>query len=320
MQRARGRAEGTHATVGGCYAALDVGSNTIRGMAAQLAADGTLIVTHQAGHMTALGRGLAATGRLDRRAIAATARFVADFLRRAGPLAAVYCAGTAAAREAQNGEALRAALERSAGVVLEVISGEQEARLSYLGAVAVRSLPPGVRPLVADLGGRSLELATLRGGRLRLVSLPLGARALTEAYLTAEQPSRGAITAARRTARTVLGAAQDLLAAAQVVVVTGGTAFSAALLAGDRWELSGAAVQRLRRRLCDMTARERRTALAFEPERAEVICGGLIALEVLAESAPGWLLISPGGLREGLLLERTGAARLVFPPGLGRLD
>lgn len=306
---------------GGCYAALDVGSNTVRALAARMEGQGTLTVTHQAGRMTALGRGVAATGRLERGAITATARFVADFLRRASPLEAVFCVGTAAAREAQNVEALREALQRRAGVTLEVISGEEEARLAYQGAVALRDLPPGVRPLVADLGGKSLELARPRGSRLQLVSLPLGARSLTETYLRAEQPARRAIAAARQAARAALAAAQDWLASAQVLVATGGTAFAAVQLAGGRWELSATALRRLRRRLARMTMAERRVALSFDPARAEVICGGLIVLEILAEEAQSHrLLISPGGLREGLLLERTGSTRLVFPEGPDRLD
>jgi exopolyphosphatase/guanosine-5'-triphosphate,3'-diphosphate pyrophosphatase len=150
------------------------------------------------------------------------------------------------------------------------------------------------------------------------VSLPIGARALTEACLRSEPPSRGEITAARQAARAALNAGEDLLREADLIVATGGTAFSAALLAGNRWDLSASALCRLRRRLCRLSLADRRRVLAFEPDRAEVICGGLIALEVLAEQASGRrLLVSPGGLREGLLLDRTGAKTVVFPEGPG---
>jgi exopolyphosphatase/guanosine-5'-triphosphate,3'-diphosphate pyrophosphatase len=160
-------------------------------------------------------------------------------------------------------------------------------------------------------------LAVRRRGRLRVVSLPLGARALTEAYLRGEIPSRAEVTAARRAARGALAPGASLLGQAGLVVGTGGTAFAAALAAGS-WTLSAAALQRLRRRLCQLTRAERRAALAFDPDRAEVICGGLIALEVLAEHAPARrLAISAGGLREGLLLDRTGAQRVIFPEGVG---
>jgi exopolyphosphatase/guanosine-5'-triphosphate,3'-diphosphate pyrophosphatase len=298
------------------YASFDVGSNTVRALTATLQADGALLVTAQAGRMTALGRGMSATGKLEKKAIAATAKLVAAFLREAGPVDGVFCAATAAAREAVNTEDLRTALRR-AGVELEVISGEEEARLSYLGAVALAEVPPDAAPLVADLGGRSMELALRQRGRLRVVSLPLGGRALTEAYLPSEMPSRAEVAAARRAARVALAEGAALLGQAGLVVATGGTAFAAALAAG-RWTLSATALQRLRRRLCRLTLAERRKALPFDPDRAEVICGGLLALEVLAERAPGRrLAISPGGLREGLLLERTGARRVVFPEGVG---
>jgi exopolyphosphatase/guanosine-5'-triphosphate,3'-diphosphate pyrophosphatase len=303
-------------TPGARYVAFDVGSNTVRALAATLQADGTLLVTAQAGQMTALGRGVSATGQLEKKAIAATATMAAHFLRQAAPVDAVFCAGTAAAREAANTADLRAAL-REMGVELEVISGEEEARLSYRGAVALAQVTPGQTPLVADLGGKSMELALRQRGRLRVVSLPLGARALTEAYLPSECPSPPQVAAARRAAREALAAGAPLLAEAGLVVATGGTAFAAALATG-RWTLTAAALQRLRRRLCQLTLPQRRQALAFDPDRAEVICGGLLALEILAARAPARrLTLSPGGLREGLLLERTGAQRVVFPEGVG---
>jgi exopolyphosphatase/guanosine-5'-triphosphate,3'-diphosphate pyrophosphatase len=276
-----------------------------------------LLVTGQAGKMTALGRGVAATGQLEKQAITATAQLVAAFLRQAGPVAGVFCVGTAAAREARNTEDLWVALHQ-AGVELEVISGEEEARLSYRGAVALVEVPRGEQPLVADLGGKSLELALRRHGRLRVVSVPLGARALTEAYLRSQRPGRGEIAAARRAARQALAPGGPLLDEADLVVATGGTAFTAALVAG-RWTLSAAALQSLRRRLGRLPLPARRAALSFDPDRAEVICGGLVALEILAEHAPGCrLAISAGGVREGLLLERTGARRVLFPEGVGR--
>ncbi len=266
--------------------------------------------------MTALGRGLSATRRLQKDTIADTAEFVRDFLAQAGPFQEVFCAGTAATREAQTTGALAAALRRQ-GAKLQVLTGEEEARLSYLGALAVLELPTAVRPLVADLGGRSIELALRRGNRLLGLSLPLGARALTEACLLQEIPSRSEIAAARRDAHAALAAANRLLEQAGLVVATGGTAFAAALLTGPCWRLSADALQRLRRRLCRLPLPERREAMSFDPERAEIICGGLIALEVLAERAPGRrLTLSPGGLREGLLLDRTGARRVAFAEGM----
>jgi exopolyphosphatase/guanosine-5'-triphosphate,3'-diphosphate pyrophosphatase len=297
----------------GLYAAFDVGSNTVRALAATLEGDGTLRVVHQAGSMTALGRGVSETRRLPAAAIAATARFAKRWLDRVGACRAVYAVATAAAREATNAEALCAALTR-VGVPLEIVSGKEEARLSHRGALALADLPADVQPLIADLGGRSLELALSRRRRLELVSLPLGARALTEAYLPNEHPARAQIAAAREEIRSALRAGEALLAEADAVVATGGTAFAAALLAGSRWRLSAWALQRLRRRLCALPLPQRRAALAFDPDRAEVICAGLLALEVLAEQSPQRrLVISPGGLREGLLLERTGARRIVFP-------
>ncbi len=296
----------------GRFAAIDVGSNTVRALAAELVSDGRLQVFADAFKMTALGRGLSQGGGMPSEAIAETADFVAGFLESCGRLDEVYCVGTAAAREAGNTAQLHEALEMRAGLELTVLSGAEEARLTFLGAISSVGNIRGQVPLVADVGGRSTELAVGAGEEVRVASVILGARGITEEYLHSDPPGRGELMAARRAVNAALSEHDDLLAAADVYVAAGGTACSAGLLAGNIWDLSLRRLQQMRRELCIMPLRERRRALAFDPPRAEVICGGLVILELIAAASPARRMhISIGGIREGILLANTGARKIL---------
>lgn len=284
---------------------FDIGSNTIRAMAAVIGPDGSLDVFGDEFRTTALGRGIAQTRMMPEDAITETVDFAAAFLQRYGPLDQTFAVGTAACRDATNAPQLQEALRVRCGVDLEVLSGEEEARLTYIGAASALGNAGAEGLLVADIGGRSTELAVEREGNITGISLPLGARALTETYLQDDPPSPAHISAARAHATEVLLASADITSSARVFIAAGGTACSAALLAGGARELGLREVAGLRRELCAMPLAERRERLHFDPPRAEVICGGLIALELYTTRAPERRIhISMGGIREGVLIER----------------
>jgi exopolyphosphatase / guanosine-5'-triphosphate,3'-diphosphate pyrophosphatase len=292
-------------------AAIDVGSNTVRALVVEMLPDGRMVRLADRFEMTALGRGLVPGGDMDDEAIRQTAEFVAGFLQQVGEVDDVYCVGTAAMRDAANTPDLQRALRETAGVELVVLSGVEEARLTFIGAVAEVGRTSGQAPLVADVGGRSTELAVLRDGRLDALSVALGARSVTETHLRSDPPTDEELAAARDEAERALDAHAELLRAADVFVAAGGTACSAALLAGEQSELSHTYLRQIQGRICRMPLEHRREALAFDPLRAEVICGGLVVLERLAARVPNRrVIMTAGGIREGLLLTNTGAARL----------
>ncbi len=281
---------------------FDIGSNTIRAMAALIGPDGSLDVFGDEFRTTALGRGIAETRMMPPEAITETVEFAAAFLDRYGPLEQTFAVGTAACRDAANTAQLREALRARCAVDLEVVSGEEEARLTYIGAASTLGNVDAEGLLVADIGGRSMEVATELNGTVTGISIPLGARALTETYLQDDPPSPAHVSAARAHATEVLLTCADVISSARIFVAAGGTACSAALLAGDTWELSLREVAALRRELCAMPLAQRRERLAFDPPRADVICGGLIALELYTTRAPDRRIrISSGGIREGVL-------------------
>ena len=303
-----------HVTGARRLVAIDVGSNTVRALAADVMPDGQMMRLTDRFQMTALGRGLETGGDMDTVAIRQTAEFVARFLCEVGPVDGVYCVGTAAARDAGNTEELQRALHDMAGVELAVVTGAEEARLTFMGAIASIDSSAAVAPLVADVGGRSTELAALRGGQVEVCSVALGARSLTENCLHCDPSSEEEMAAARYVVDGALAAYAEIMDGADLFIAAGGTACSAALLAGGQWELSHSRLMHMQKRLCRMTLDDRRAALAFDHPRAEVICGGLILLERLAARAPDrCVIITTGGIREGLLLSGSGVQK--FVPG-----
>lgn len=293
-------------------AVFDLGSNTARGLLARLLPNGTAQVLAHAQRMTALGRGLCDTGRLDPDGLGATVSFVCSTLAQWGRPQRVLAVATAAAREAANARELVDALRQRAGVSLEVIAGEDEAQLSYIGALAADPELAAHHPVVVDVGGRSTEVVAREGSAYRAVSCPLGARSVTEQKLGSDPPTRCEMIGARVTAAKALWRARHLLGSRGAIVAVGGTAQAVSLLCQGRRAVSHDEIAALQTRLCSVRLRERRAMMPFDPERAEIICGGIAIFEHIAYSAPGRVLhLSDGGVREGLLLERTGATRLV---------
>ena len=161
-------------------AVIDIGSNSVRLVVYQAMAR-SLVTLFNEKSLCGLGREVQSTGLLAEdaveKALSALKRFRA--LIRVMKVGEVHAIATAACRDASNGPDFIARAERICGTSIQVLSGEREARLSALGVVAGVHQPDGV---VGDLGGGSLELIDVRGGRLgKGVTLPLGTLALQDA-------------------------------------------------------------------------------------------------------------------------------------------
>ena len=227
------------------------------------------------------------------------------------PTCPVVAFATAALRESEGGPAFCAQVERRHGVAVELLSGEGEARLSYLGARS-HVAPPG-RLAVADLGGFSLELASGSGSECDLVfSLPVGVLILRDVYL---HPERALDRAAReRVAATVRFGAADAARAIwdrrpEMLALTSGTARALGALADELGlrrpgadELGVSALARL----ADVLAQFRPVelpALGIEESRSDAIAVGAVVFHTVMELL-GFdsAVISPRGRREGAAL------------------
>ena len=300
------------------YAAIDIGTNTLRLLVAETVGPDDYTVLHEEQQITRLGEGLRSTGLLQdaprRRSLTVLRRF-ADLTRslKAGEIATV---ATSAVREARNGQEFVAEVWREAGLALRVIDGEEEARLTLLGVR--HGLRLGSRRVLAiDIGGGSTEFVLARGEVIEgIVSTGLGVVKLTEQYLVSDPPT----VDERRRLEEFVGTRIDRLRrelpgleAAQLVgtagTVTTLAAVDLALVTYDRQKVRGhclslARVRELLDRLAALALRERRGIPGLEPGRADIIIAGAAILAVSMERL-GYheLRVSNDGLREGILLD-----------------
>lgn len=298
-------------------ATIDLGTNTVRLLVADVAPDGAWTVVHQDQRVTRLGEGLTGSGRLGDAARTRTAETVADYViraRRAGAVRLCVVA-TSAVREAADGGEFAAALQRRTGEAVAIISGEEEARLTLRGVL--RGLgDPGGTLVIFDIGGGSTEYVLARDGRLvASVSLRLGVVPLAERHPLPGRADRPSFAALRADVAAVLDAGLPAAVAAarpDRVVGTAGTvttlaALDLGLAAYEATRVQGhvltrAAVERQAARLAALDVAGRAALPCLEPGRADLILPGVaIVLESMDRLGVERLVVSDFGLREGLL-------------------
>ena len=313
-------------------AAIDIGSNSIRQIVADVSADGGISVVDEMKSAPRLGADVDLTGVLGGAAMAMAASAIGRMATLARQLGArrIEAVATSAVRDAANGAEFAARVRQEAGLTLRIIDGRDEARLSWLSALAHFDLGMG-RTVVMDIGGGSLELALAGDGVLDdLVSLPFGALRLTERYLA------GGVTHAvlRELRRDVRRALRDVLPRRDwrgaTLIGSGGTFTNLAGMHLARRGMVSArnvhatAVPRVELEhildgLATMPPDERRATAGLNPERADIIVAGLaVAAEVLARLESREVVVSRYGIREGLLLELARVRPAVADPGKAR--
>jgi exopolyphosphatase/guanosine-5'-triphosphate,3'-diphosphate pyrophosphatase len=301
------------------YAAIDVGTNSVKLHVGEQLEDGEWRPVVDRSEITRLGEGLARNGRLGeepiRRTVAAIAG-LADDARGAGA-EAIAAVGTAGLRQAANSDAFLDAVREQAGVEVEVISGEEEARLSHLAAASVLEVGAG-RLGVFETGGGSSQFTFGESGRVEeRFSLDLGAVPVTERFGLDRAVSEETVAAARQAIAAELGVL-DGRPPVDVLVGIGGnvTNLAGVQLGLERYDpsrirglqLEASEVDRQIELYRARDAEERREIAGLQPKRAEVIlAGACIVRTVLDKLGRDSLTVSDQGLRHGLLLERFSA-------------
>jgi exopolyphosphatase/guanosine-5'-triphosphate,3'-diphosphate pyrophosphatase len=173
------------------YAAIDIGSNSVRMMAAEVVGDQTKVLAEDR-QVTRLGESVFRDGRISEQALdflsATLARMSASYSRLG--VMGVRAVATSAVRDASNQDEFLQRTTRAVATDVEIISGAEEARLIHLG-VEARWRRPKERTLIIDVGGGSAELIVSQNGQLiDAVSKPLGAVRLTEVFLRSDPPSQ----------------------------------------------------------------------------------------------------------------------------------
>ena len=286
-------------------ACIDIGSNTTRLLVAD--DDGQLLCeVHQERAFTRIGRGVRADGRIAAAKIADVVEVVSEQLRTARELGAqdVRAVATAAIRQAANGGALVEAIRAACEVEVEVLSGEEEARLAFVGAARTLDHAPRGELGVVDVGGGSSELVVGRapGHVSWCTSFAIGSGDLADHCLRSDPPSSAELAAAReRVAQAVEGMHAPHPAEA---VAVGGSATSLRQLAGPL--LDAAAFARSLGLLSSQPAAEVARRYSLDFERVRLLPAGLLILEAASRLFGTSLQIARGGVREGVLLEASG--------------
>ncbi|MEW6582909.1 MAG: hypothetical protein AB1416_09130, partial [Actinomycetota bacterium] len=286
---------------GDTLAAIDVGTNTTRLLVARVDG-GAMTPLARGSSMTALGAGLERDGAIPPDALDLVAQVTAAMAAEARDLGAarLAVACTAVARDATNRDELLARLEEATGVPPRVVSGDEEAELTFRGLVAAGAPDP---LLACDLGGGSLEIMAGAGGRLAWsTSLPVGTRRITDRFRLSDPPPLDVADAmVAAAAAQVEPVARDVTARGGVAA--GGSAVALAALAGTH-RLDRAALLGAIERIAGAPAARVADDTGLSPERVRLSFAGAAVLEAVRRSfGLDELVVSEAGLREGLLLE-----------------
>ena len=301
-------------TTSSTLAALDVGSNTVLMLVAELSA-GTVRPLADFMKITRLGRGVDRTGMLDPGAMALTLDAIVEFVEKARALGArkILTAGTAAMRDAHNGSEFIDQVRRRAGVDLQIISGETEAQLNYLAAIRGLKIDPAQAMLIVDIGGGSTELIRCEAGaQPAMVSLQIGSVRLTERLVGHDPPAKEERAEIYDTVGKHLAAlGWDKFRPASLVGVAGTVTTIAAVAKGlgtqDHSTLHGLRlpIQQVADtavRLFKLTVEERRQLPSMIQGRADVICAGAAILDCIARFFRAEnVIVSDQGVRWGLV-------------------
>ncbi|MFM2100957.1 MAG: hypothetical protein RLZZ366_2496 [Pseudomonadota bacterium] len=315
------------------YAALDLGTNNCRMLIARPEGEGFFIVDAFS-RIVRLGEGLGASGRLSEaamdRAVAALTICADKLMRRNVHLA--RSVATEACRRAVNGAEFVDRVYRETGIMLDVISTEEEARLAVVGCHKL--LETGEGPaLVFDIGGGSTELVVVetRGGEPHVIdwlSVPWGVVSLAESE-EQDHPTLDARLACYENMRGNVRDSFAAFAARQPEAVgplrllgTSGTVTTLAsvylkLASYDRKQIDGLivpseAMRKISQDLSEMSVGERAALPCIGPERADLVVAGCAILDAILDIWPAERVgVADRGIREGILrqLMQSGAGR-----------
>lgn len=302
-------------------AAIDCGTNSVRLLIARRAADGSIEQVERQTTITRLGQGVDATGEFAPEALQRTfaaAQAYADEIAANGQVEAVHLVSTSAARDARNGQEFSDGIEQRLGVRPDVISGEQEARLSFAGATA--GLASSSDPvLVIDIGGGSTELIR---GRLdgvpvatvdQAASLDMGAVRVRERFLCDDPATLNQVARARAFVGDLLdGCPVDLEGIGTFVGVAGTvTTMAAAVQELPSYErdlvhgyvLDPDTVTITTNDWLGRSVESLRTIASMHPRRAEVISAGALILDEIVQRVGRRLVVSETDILDGIAAE-----------------
>ena len=311
-----------------CVATIDIGTNSVLLLVAEKATDGRIVAVEERATITRLGQGVDKTRELAPEAVERTLVCLRSYagVLRSHDVRTLRAVGTSAMRDARGGDAFRDAAAALLGTRPEVISGDEEASLTFIGALSgletasIDLSAPAAEVAVFDIGGGSTEF--IRGALGKppryAVSLDVGSVRLTERHVALDPPSAGEVEQLEADIDRILERAPDL--SGVPMVGTAGTVTTIAAIAFDVDPYDAARVHGARlgaRTIREVADRLLKTPLAgrkkirgLAPDRADVIAAGaLLCAKIIERFAAPHLIVSDRGVRWGMverLLEGEG--------------
>jgi exopolyphosphatase / guanosine-5'-triphosphate,3'-diphosphate pyrophosphatase len=274
-------------------AVVDIGSNSTRLLIADVSAAGGLREVERRTKVTRLGDGVERTGVLAEDAMERVLASVAEYTERirGHEVARTVAVLTSAVRDAANGAAFAARVRDEHGLDARTIAGDEEARLTFLGATSQRPRDDRTPTVVIDIGGGSTELVVGCGREVSFhVSTQAGVVRHTERHLASDPPTRAELDALAADVREIFAAhvAPDVRTSPVAAIAVAGTATSLAAMDLDLecyspnkvhgHELSLTGCRRILGRLAQLTEDERRLVRGLHPDRAPTIVAGTVML------------------------------------------
>lgn len=298
------------------YGVVDLGANTIRLSVYRREGDRIQLLFSRkitAGLAGYVEPGPSGQGELSPQGIEAACRALRELVETASllPLDSLDIFATASLRQVSNRDRAVEAIQASCGKKVEVLSGEEEARLSFLGAVGDRQ---GERGFLVDLGGGSTELVAFDRGRIvEACSLSMGCLSLFRRHVSFLFPTLEEREALVEEVGRQLEVWGPFPWERPAVFAVGGTARAACRLAGrffargeDPGELTGTQLDTLLARLAGMDREMLGLVLKTAPDRVHTLVPGMLALrEILRRLGGEKFRVSPWGVREGYVKEKV---------------
>lgn len=279
-------------------AVVDIGTNTTRLFVADVEAGRVVDQLHRESRVTRLGAGVDADGRLRDDAIEREHAVLGDYAQLIDEHAAERRVAvlTSAVRDAANGRQFAATVAERYGLDVHVLSGDEEAQLTYLGATDELDPDSRERILVMDIGGGSTELIIGRGRSPEFhVSTQAGVVRHADRHIHSDPPSQAELSAVADDVRQTIAAAvpEPLRSGIERALAVAGTPTSLAAIAQSLDPYDPERVQghrltaeerdRILKRLGQMTLEERRHVTGLHPDRAPAILPGIVILTVVME-------------------------------------
>jgi exopolyphosphatase/guanosine-5'-triphosphate,3'-diphosphate pyrophosphatase len=300
-------------------ASIDIGTNTTRLLIAEVASGGSYGVLTRRAVITRLGEGVSRAGLFTETAIERTEKVLEDYHREIKELSAekIWVVATSAAREARNCAEFLKRVEERFGWKVWVLSGEEEARLSFLGAASV--LLPQTEGVVMDIGGGSTEIILGKNrNMLGFCSLDIGSVRLTEVFVRTDPPSPDELGEISNHVREKLAEVPKELSEAEVShgvgiagTITSLSAVKQRMEVYDTERIHGSVltlhdVQSILDLLVSLPLEKRTKVIGLDPKRADVIVAGtLILIEVMRAFRLQEITVSERDILDGILIDRA---------------